>query len=233
MTDIVDLADEWHDWLTDDGPISGTVGRLEVDRGRWAVLLAGVALNTAIPHIDDTLRWFGHHYVCDAAVRLRRLGDTDGRSASLGRLLDAVAKHAGQMTRQSYLDSWRAATGDDLWELVHRPSANSFFDEFAGAGGTAVDTERVRADQARLWEALAPVKLYVDKRLAHHNPAHDPSLTYEEISNGIDTVGDLYRKYVRLIRRVDLPAAPPVDNTRWGEAFTVAWCPDGLPSLTP
>lgn len=231
VNNIVDEMDEWREWLTDDGPIAGTVGRLEVDRDRWSALLAEVAVIGAIPYLDDTLGWFGHHYVCDAAVRLRRLGDPDKRSASLGRLLAAVANRADQMTRHTYLDAWRDVTDSELWESLHKSMADSFFNEFAGARGSAVDPALVQADLDRLNEALAPVKLYVDKRLAHHNPAHDPSLTYEEISHGIDTVGDLYRKYVRLVRRVGLPTGPPVDNTHWGEAFTVAWCPSGLPAL--
>lgn len=147
----------------------------------------------------------------------------------MGRFLAEVAENAPEITRQEYLDGWRDAVDGDLWDTIHAPQANTFFDEFAGGLGEAVDPSLVELDREHLEAALDPVKFFVDKRLAHHNPAHDPSLTYEEISNGVDMVGGLYRKYVRLIRRVELPVDPPADNTDWGAAFEVAWCPDGLP----
>lgn len=218
----VERADAWSEWLTDDGPVAGTVHRLELDRERWRQLREMVAANPAIPSAEDTLGWFWYHYAADAAVRLRRLADEDHRSASLGRLLVELAEASSTLTRDWFVDKWREAvlhTG--LWEALHRDMANRWFDEFEAASGDGLSVDLVESDLHRLRHDLAAVKHFVDKRLAHHNPLFDPELSYLQISGAIDTVGSLFRRYTRLIRRVD--PLPLTDNTNWGDAFSVAW----------
>lgn len=227
MESIDDLVERWTSWLTDDGPIAGTILRLQQDRERWRRLREMVASNPTIPDVDDTLGWFWYHYACDAAIRIRRLADTADNSASLGRLLDEVATNASLLTRAWYLDQWRLrVSDDDSWELFHRANASEWFDRFAGAGVPHLPTETAAHDAGRLEATVAPVKLFVDKRLAHHNPKYDPTLSYDQISTAIDTIGDLFNKYVRFVRQVD--PLPLTDLTAWGEAFTVAWCPTGV-----
>jgi len=110
-----------------------------------------------------------------------------------------------------------------MWEAFHRHQASDAFDRFEAPGGLAVDAEGIRKDGDALRDAIAPVKLFVDKRIAHHNPDHDPALSYQELSGVIDLVAGLWKKYSLLICQVDPPLAAPAHNTDWGAAFDVAW----------
>ena len=209
-------------WLSNDGPIAGTVHRLESDRVRWTQLDAMVAANPAIPHALDTIGWFRFHYVSDAAVRIRRLADDSKRSAALGRLIVAVGEEASSLTRVWYLERYRARLANDaLWEHWHKETANDWFDKFCAPDSDVVSIERIETDVQHLRDQVAPIKLFVDKRIAHHNPSFDPTLTYEQISKGVDAVGILFRRYLKLIRQVE--PLPLSDNTAWGHAFTVPW----------
>ena len=117
--------------------------------------------------------------------------------------------------------------GDEAaWDLFHRECAHDWFDQLAGRQNDSLPAELVAADSTALTAAIAPVKLFVEKRLAHQNhPQYDPELSHAEISTAIDLIGSLFRKYTRLVRQVD--PRPLTDNTNWGAAFTVAWNPGG------
>jgi len=228
--DLRDLIQRWQAWMTggsggsDAGPVADAVLRLLSDRSRWRELRQLVEANDAIPHPDATLGWFWYDHAVHTAVRLRRLSDEDKRSASLGRLLIELGESAPELTRRRYLACWRHSThSSGMWEAFHRHQASDAFDRFAEPGGLAVDAERIRKDRDALRDAIAPVKLFVDKRIAHHNPDHDPALSYQELSDVIDLVAGLWKKYSLLVCQVDPPLAAPADNTDWGAAFDVAW----------
>jgi hypothetical protein len=209
---------------SDAGPVADAVLRLLLDRDRWSELRHLLEANDAIPHPHDTLGWFWYDHAVHTAVRLRRLSDVDKRSASLGRLLIELEQRAGELTRRRYLACWRhAMLSSGMWETFHRDQASNAFDRFAGPGGLAVDAQRIRQDREALRDAIGPVKLFVDKRIAHHNPDRDPALSYQELSGVIDLVAGLWKKYSLLVCRADPPLAAPADNTDWGEAFDVAW----------
>jgi hypothetical protein len=206
------------------GPATDTVLRLLLDRDRWRDLRQLVAENDAIPEGDATIGWFWYDHAVHTAIRLRRLADEDSQSASLGRLLVEVRDSAGKLTRRRYLACWRHATGPDQpWERFHRQLANDAFDRFADADGRAVDAKKVQIDLEALRAAVTPVKLFVNKRLAHHNPGHDPVLTYQQLSEVIDVIAGLWHEYSLLVCQVEPPLGPPADNTNWGAAFDVAW----------
>lgn len=200
-------------------------GRLELDRDRWTQIRLAVGKNSSIPCAADTIDWMWSRYASDAAVRLRRPSDSDRRSASLGRLISAVAAHGAAISRADYLDRWQPKVDPDCCPSLHEAMANEMFDQFAGAEGNSIDPALVCADADRLARVRQPTGLFVSNRIAHHNPAFESSLSYTEISAGIDVVGELFRRYRRLVRQVDLPIGPAIDNTCWGMAFTVAWMP--------
>jgi hypothetical protein len=227
--DLRDLIQRWQGWMTggaggsEAGPVADAVLRLLSDRSRWSDLRQLVEANDTIPYPEATLGWFWYDHAVHTAVRVRRLADEDTRSASLGRLLIELDEHSGEFTRRRYLACWRRSThSSGMWETFHRDQASEAFDRFAGTGGLIV-TGRIRQDRDALRDAVAPVKLFVDKRIAHHNPDHDPALSYEELSDVIDLIAGLWRKYSLLVCQVDPPLAPPADNTNWGAAFDVAW----------
>lgn len=228
--DLRHLIQRWRAWMTagtagsEVGPVTDAVLRLLLDRRRWRELRQLVEANDAIPHPDATLSWFWYDHAVHAAVRLRRLSDEDKRSASLGRLLTELGENSDELTRGRYLACWRHSTlHSGMWQAFHRHRASDAFDRFSGPGGLAVDAERIRQDREDLREAIAPVKLFVDKRIAHHSPDRDPALSYEQLSEVIDLVSVLWRKYSLLVCQIDPPLEGPADNANWGAAFDVAW----------
>jgi hypothetical protein len=110
--------------------------------------------------------------------------------------------------------------------------------ESAVAGSVAVTPEAVNADLMALGCAVARVKRYASKVLAHHDKAaadaeEPPGIPVpgpEVVDAAIEVLRDLVIKYTLILRGVDADLRP-VPQFGWTEVFREPWLPCGVPEL--
>jgi hypothetical protein len=138
--------------------------------------------------LDWFRKWIGSMWGVATAARLRALGDPDPDTKSLRCLLDKVKRHPEVFTRERYV----ALTGASDPYTMER--ANREFSENFGVG-SAIDPERVEADIASMDAAVAAVKPYVDKRIAHLDPKwREIRLQFGAVYAALDVLRDLVKK---------------------------------------
>ena len=146
----------------------------------------------------------------------------DSRSVSISRLLTDIAVHSDVMTRRRHISaSLRDAYDDEDWR---RREGERSFDRHAGAGAQTMPPERVLADRKHLDEIAEPIIRHVNKRVAHFDERELAAvLTYAEINDALDFIGELLNKYESLLKAARWGTLVPVHQADWTQAFTVAW----------
>ena len=100
------------------------------------------------------------------------------------------------------------------------------FDKFAGPGGEHVDAEIIAADLSRLDAATEKVKTFVDKHLAHSDDQASVSLTFQELSDSLEEVSELIRRYYLLVHGSSLLSTIPTKQYDWLRPLLVPWAPN-------
>jgi hypothetical protein len=133
--------------------------------------------------------WLGSMWGVAIPTRIRALGDTRHKTKSLRRLLGKVEGHPEVFTRERYVKL--SSAGDPY---TRERASREFTARFGP--GEAIDPAGVHADIAALDLAVAEVKKFVDKRIAHLDPKwSEMSLTFAPVYAALDVVGDLVKKY--------------------------------------
>jgi hypothetical protein len=207
-----ELYEKWVDWLE---KIATQTHNLWAYRDYWRGLVEITQANDEIPPSTffDAL---GIWYADEQSVAVRRQLDKDHRSVSLWRLIRDIARHPEVMTRERHVS---------LWEEEHwTQQANANYDKFAGDGNDRIAPERTMKDLERLEAIAKPIKVYVDKRVAHTDEqAMSDVPTYDELNAALDELGKLLGKYMSLLKATVLATVSPVHQADWTQAFTVAW----------
>jgi len=213
------LLAKWLDWL---GIIQRDVQLLLSDRYIFRETMEIVEANPNTHDPNDFVNWFVYQYIRSAAVRVRQLTDKDRQCVSLRNLLDDMERNATSMTRAWYVGQYPE-------EFRCDGSADRFFDEWSGPGGSHVDPATVRTDRDQLVDVCKAVKHYVDKSVAHRDRMPDSHLnvpTWGELDRAIDTLDGTTCKCIRLLRReAFVRGLLPTWQYDWQKVFETAWKP--------
>jgi hypothetical protein len=182
--------------------------------------------NTELPKQPDfgivhaaLARW----YVDSQAAAIRRIYEAKDKR-SLGALLKSLEAHASELTRADYLKLWHQLSepnGDE--HGVFRRMANDTFDGFAGPGGAHLDPQVVAADRERLKAAAHKVARWADENVAHIGRKGSVTVTFGELEEAIDLVGELLQRYYLLLDGGSLMSVKPEIQEPWQTPFTKPW----------
>jgi hypothetical protein len=146
-----------------------------------------------------------HTYGVTQAITVRRQADESPRAATLGRFLIEVADALANELKAGS----RAARDQALRERVAR------------AIGQA------KTDQAALRHAVRPVRLFVDKRLAHMDETslkpEQAGLAVDAIHAALDTTFEVFIRWERWLTSGSTPDLVPVPQYDWEAVFRVPW----------
>ncbi len=214
--------DTWGKWLGRD-PNPGTIYKDVVDmlaaRQIWESFneIVGVAPEKARKH-STFHTWFNSSYLRTQGLAIRRQVEVSDDVVSLGRLLDRIAKDPFVLSRERYLAELHG--GD-------RSIGNEVFDKLTSPGAKAIDPAVPTADLERLRAKTASIKTWVDKEVAHYDPAtgrFSEGLTFGDIHQAIDLIFRTMNRYRQLI--LGSTIAGSVTMVPWQAVFRYAWIPD-------
>jgi hypothetical protein len=120
------------------------------------------------------------------------------------------------------------------WDESALAELDAGFNRFAAAGEPFADSARVQQDIAALEAVVARVNAYTSKTIAHRDasllrgvPA--PAVTWAELDDALDAVGNIHRKYYRLCHPGEsLGGLTPLISPGWIQMFETAWMPPGF-----
>lgn len=221
----------WQQWIEE---IWKQVADLFVFRHIYKVVRQIVASN---PHLRETPNifwwWLNYAYVTVMVMGLRRLGDRSTEVISLYRLLDDIRNHPKILSRERYLRFYErlwsqpnVASDVFLQQVVKAAviqKAEEVFDASGGHGKSHIDPKAVEEDLKRLDEAIKKVCELADKRLAHYDRKPPQRLpTHKDINECLDLIGEMLRKYYRLIKGSDIDPMPTIAYD-WTAIFKIPW----------
>lgn len=163
-------------------------------------------------------QWCRTNYIVAICVGIRRLSDSDFRSISLRRLLEELLVRHDVITRRSYRAFYwsKGLTSID---------ADRDFDRNVGQGKQTIPKRTVRMDICKLKKTEDRIRLYVNKRLAHHAPLHEikKNPTYDDIENALEVFDELATKYYRLLTGAGLGTFYSTPNYDWRQVLQGPW----------
>lgn len=211
--------ERWRAWI--EGPIRSDVIGMHHRRFIWRGLHDAAGANPAVAERPSAFWDFlGQGYAATQAIAIRRQADTDRRVSSLALLIKQMRENADALTRESFVGQF----DQDNNLMVQR--GQSGFDELAG-GGDHLDPSIPSADLDTLQAAARHVRRYVDEHIAHDaaQPTVPGNLTFGDLHDAIDAIGDVCRKYTVLLTAGWWVTWEPVMQEDWLGIFRVAWLP--------
>jgi hypothetical protein len=173
-------------------------------------------------------QWLGITYSKTASICVRRQLDSNARVITLGRLLSEIQRSPAVLSLSRF-ESFYTKDHDTRTEEqrmfynLEKTRAEKEFRQFSGKVKVHVDPASVSKDLVRLERTCYPILKYVNKRVAHRDKKEFTALpTFNELDRAIQTVFDVFKKYVLLLRgeMFDFVIEPQWD---WKEVFKVAW----------
>jgi hypothetical protein len=210
---------DWAEKIT--GPIHDDIMTLHHNRYIWKSLLAMLEQNPDAVFHSAVNGWLSRLYSTTQAVGIRRQAATGSGDITLANVLKQIASSPRKVTLEQFL----ALTPNlDAKVLTKQWEAN-----WQSGGKNFMDSARVKADQVRLEEASAAVHHYVNKRIAHLDKVvNAPPLTYDDINGALDTLGDVFKRYYRLLTGDQLAQLTPAMGRTWTQAFEFPWATQGF-----
>lgn len=192
-------------------------------RAMWRQMTAALML------VDKDGVFADHYtqlYIAAAAMATRRLADPTGdrRTVSLALLLKDVVANPGTISRAYYIA--RYAHDDDPREWARSDWLEhgcAEWDESWADSNGELDIAAIEVDINRLAEAARKVTELADRTIAHiDSRGIVDSPTFEDLDHGIDTLGDVFTKYVVLITGSGLAFLEPAVQSDWQQPFRQA-----------
>jgi HEPN superfamily AbiU2-like protein len=182
--------------------------------------------NAALQTDHFFIAWLTKNYAEATAVGIRRLTDDRRDVVSFWRLLLDLEKHATILTREWYVnESLRRAPANDLaWWRVH---ANAEFDLFGPNDALHASPALIRQDRDKLDTIARLARDFVNAKIAHRSVKDfDEAVTLTDLSDTLDHLGELLKRYHLLLEQAGLLTAEPEIPTDWEWVFRTAWLPD-------
>lgn len=215
------------EWRRDFGVIYADVQDLAVQRHLYREIIALAAANPELEHVSsDVFEWMAKVYSHAAVVAVRKQVDRGPDTTSLRRLLLAIAHRPELLSREAYVVRGVASRNSPQpGELeAFRQIAEKRFDELAGVGAPSLTAPAAMADVARLDAAVAAIRQYTNRLVAHRGKGGAAKLpTWDELNVAIDTIAELIRKYNELLAAGLAPQLVPTWQYDWKDSLRVAW----------
>ncbi len=211
-----DRIEKWKRWLADiEDELIGIAWNRAIYRG-----VTRIANDHGELPPSAFFDFLGETYATTQALAVRRQAERNLRGFSLGTLLHEIADDPSRLTRARYVAEFNPNQRDRGDEEFTR--------DFAGEAGDHLDPAIVHADIGALEVAVARIREYVDRHLAHHDHRGVDELPrYEDLNTAIDAMGDLVGKYARLITGAGLGLIEPVPQYDWTAVFREPWIKPG------
>jgi hypothetical protein len=222
------------DWRTQIERISEDLSDLQARRTVINRLQRAIAENPRLQPwnflLDCIFRW----YATSTLVLVYRDVDRTKYTVGLRRLLDDIARHPDELTRERFR---RMHTGSDvvaqptsdpesLASFIMGRDLEAYYTEIADASGRALDVSAINADVDALVIAAESVEK-VRHTVYAHRAAAGPALAtinLTEIHALVDLLDRLVNKYRKvLLYQPLMNGHTPVDQTNWPEVLTFPW----------
>lgn len=209
-----DLAfSEWGKWIES---TCQEVTNLLRSRYIFSEVQKMIRANPRIQKSSAFYDWLARVYATDAAIAIRRQLDTDERSVSLARLLQAIRDNPEVLSRKRFLA--RPTT-------IFEEEDNETFNMLCGEGTAHIDPMIPCIDLCQLRCRAEPLRRYVNLRIAHTSRnAPNTIPTFADLDQCIDLLEKLAVKYRQLLRHECGPLLRvfPYD---WKRIFRQPWIP--------
>lgn len=203
-------------WISLLDKVDTQVTNLAADRLTWQTTQEVAASSAAVAEQPYFVGWIASNYAVSMAIGIRRLNDSDPRTASFFNLMEKMLAAPQKLTREwfsSGVPSGLSTLMDESFTRVADPK---------GLGH--LDPDVVRADQARLAQAAGAIGHYVNQHVAHIQMKPNATIpTYADLHITIDLLCELLQKYIHLLKRSDRIECAPVFQMPWDRVFTRAW----------
>lgn len=221
--------ERWARWAEHFDAVEQEVMTLFHTRWMWKTL-TGMLDSSGVEQYTVVQNYFVRTYAATMCVGIRREVDRDARTTSLARCLQLLKDSPRSVTRQRF-----EHIVDETVDPAYQDSIRKGFDDFAPSGRDRVDPEVVAADLERMDTAAEPVRRYAIEVVAHRQRSNgevEPAtVTFREINDALDVVGDVTKKYYRLRHPGSvLGALTPTVGFNFLEMFRKPWWTE---SFTP
>lgn len=212
-----EIRERWARWLD---AIYDDVLTLRLYQANWVEMREVLEANPSIPQPNHVADWIYDLYGIVMAVGVRRQGDRGEDVATLGRLIDDVARHPEAMPRGFFVGRY-----PDF--LREHGTADADFDGFAQPGAACIDPDIIRRDLADLGNAVAVVKPFVNQHLAHLGENREGvTATYEDVELALLALDRLLRRYYLLVDGGGLVSTIPAKQYDFTRPLIVPWAPN-------
>lgn len=228
MSDTQTLA-TWRSWLR---TIFGDVQRLLIRQHIYSEVRAIIKSNSAVQMGSSFYSWMNDVYVDSMVIGIRRQVDTDRRTVSLLRLLDAIRLRPGILTRRRYVEmvlGSRIGKGADNLAELKTSLANVEFDRWAGKGGSHVDPRRPAQEISDLKAAAEAVADFANARVAHHKSEYRPTQLplHRELKSCLELMEEVIKSYCVILEGTSYTGMLPTWQYDWKAIFREPWIPAG------
>jgi hypothetical protein len=218
-------VDKWHRWLK---IIDEQIYEFLWARYVFLQIQTIFKKNRKLQNDDYFFEWLRINFSKSISVAVRRQLDCDSSVITLGRLLFEIQQSPNLLTYEDYellfTDGFSQNTDSEkVFYSVRQKIARREFNEFSGRNKNQVNPLIVCKDIAKLNDSCAPIKRYVNKRIAHHDKQTFTAFpSYKELYLAIDTIVAIHKKYTHLIRGIpyEIKIEP---QWNWKEIFKYAW----------
>ena len=178
-------------------------------------------LDTQSPFFGFFERTYGDSII----MGIRRQLKANNKSISVARLLIEVAAKPDLVTRSDFFELFKDYGSPQIDRIRHEA-----FERFALPGSPHIDSARIAADLQLLKNRCKGAEDYADWRIAHWDRRQPGfSLTFDDISNAMDTLGEIVRKYCLLFFATHLELLPVSEHPVF-DVFNEPWSVQSRPS---
>ena len=222
--------DRWTAWCTDFDEVEREVFALFHTRWMWRAITG--LMNNGVPDRQYTIvqNYFVRTYVGTVCTAIRREADNDTRTSSLARCLAVLVECPHFATRARHVDAARQQR-DTSGAAIRDDELGVTFHPFAPGGGDHIDPDVAAGALHRLTSAVAPVRKYTNKVLAHrerNGVVEELTPSWSEINHALDEVGRITQQFYALRHPgTQLASVTPVPDLKFISMFRVPWYSEG------
>lgn len=166
--------------------------------------------------------YYGINYGISALMTIRRLLEPNRYGISFYELLSDIYDNNEIITR----DYYKSLYGSNISEYI----IDKDFDQFSGKSGKQknfLNKKIVEADLKAINKTIGNIKYFIDKKVAHLDKTIPKKLlTFKEVEDCIEFIGNLLKKYLSILKAVNLSSPKPTFQYDWDIIFTEKWIPE-------
>lgn len=210
--------DKWEAWLDRimDEMLASAIDQRVFQRW-WEVVHANKAIDTN----NRLMGLLWGSYMERQALTIRRQLDRNSKAISFAKLMEDLALHAAELTREDFLNAYTRPEYTDTWA-----QGEQFFAMFADPSAPHVlSAEVVRGHVEELRAASAVFLEYADKWLAHSDRGRSwPALSFESLNACLNLLYRRWEQYRELVNTSPVDAdIERLTGTDWEEILNIPW----------